>query len=128
MAFSFSAVHAQQNDRRTALYRAANEFQLHHLRYYEYGVYGKRGGTGIFIAHEDDVANDDRLYWTMVKVLSEKYGCFMKARQKTEASYTFRCRDGRAVHFKHGQSGSTQFFTVKQFDNRGRQIILAAVP
>jgi hypothetical protein len=114
-----------KGDRMRDLYRSAASMNVEHLSYMDYGVYGKRGGTVIFLAHQDDVRSEDQLYWTMVKVLSGKFGCFMKARTKTDRSYSFRCRDGRRVDIRHGQAGMTQYFSVRQFDDYGRQILIA---
>src|SRR5262245_51164657 len=44
---------------------------------YQGGVLGFLGPAKVFVTTLDHIRDDARLYWVMVKVLSEKYGCFM---------------------------------------------------
>jgi hypothetical protein len=48
------------------------------LEVLDLGVYGKIGPNSIFVAERSAIPNYDRLYWVMVRILSEKYGCFIR--------------------------------------------------
>ena len=48
---------------------------------YEGGVFGYMGSAKAFVAYRKAIPDYNRLYWVMVKVLSEKYSCFISAKQ-----------------------------------------------
>ncbi len=91
---------------------------------YEGGVFGTVGNAKMFVGPSTHIGNYDRLYWVMVKVLSEKYGCFMAARQNMPEKTLIKCRDKRQIVFwKSKGPGFMQFF-ARQFDRYGYEIVV----
>jgi hypothetical protein len=103
----------------------ANRIRMSRPIAYEGGLYGKVGSSPVFIASRQTIPNYDRLYWVMVKVLSEKYGCFIVKKSSVQNLVSVRCRDRRVVEFHRRQSGSWIMFYGKQFDQAGREIKVA---
>ena len=86
------------------------------------GVYGKVGTDTYFATTTDRIPNFDRLYWAMVKVLSEKYGCFMKNKSTSGNSIRFGCRDGRHVVMWRARNDRYMQFYGRQFDRDFREL------
>lgn len=91
---------------------------------YEGGVLGVVGTTKIFVADSGRIADDARLYWVQVKVLSEKYGCFITAKRNLGERTWIRCRDGRQVVFWKSRGPGFVQFRAKQFDTQGYEIVV----
>jgi len=66
---------------------------------YAGGIFGLKGSSKYFIASTTSIPEYDRLYWVIVKVLSEKYSCFIRAKQDIGLMTRFTCRDKRQVVF-----------------------------
>jgi len=92
---------------------------------YEDGVYGKVNGAVFYSTTTDRIQDWDHLYWVMVRVLSEKYGCFMRQKFKKEHLTAFGCRDGRTVVFHRARGRHWIQFLARQYDRKGAEIILA---
>jgi hypothetical protein len=89
---------------------------------YEGGYYGTRGLTKIFIAPTTKIGDYSRLYWVMVKVLSEKYGCFMVAKQYARDTTRVFCRDKRQIVFWQSRTKDWIQFATRQYDRDGFEI------
>jgi hypothetical protein len=89
---------------------------------YEGGVYGYVGSAKAFVARRRTIPDYNRLYWVMVKVLSEKYSCFMTAKQNRGDETWVQCRDGRQVVFWRDQSSRWIQFQARQYDQEGYEI------
>jgi hypothetical protein len=60
----------------------------------------------------------------MVKVLSEKYGCFMVSKQNGPEKTWVKCRDKRQIVFwKSKGQGFVQFYS-RQYDKDGYEIVV----
>ncbi len=91
---------------------------------YEGGVFGTVGNAKMFVGSSSSIGSYDRLYWVMVKVLSEKFGCFMVAKQNHPEKTWVKCRDKRQIVFwKSKGPGFVQFF-ARQFDREGYEIVV----
>lgn len=89
---------------------------------YAGGLLGAKGDSKYFIASLTAIPQYDRLYWVMVKVLSEKYSCFIKSKQEIGSMTRITCRDKRQVLFWKKQSGQYIEFLARQFDLEGYEI------
>ena len=89
---------------------------------YEGGIYGTRGYSKVFVAPTTQIHNYSRLYWVMVKVLSEKYGCFMVAKQYHWGTTRVWCRDKRQVVFWQSKNRNWIQFATRQYDKDGFEI------
>jgi len=92
------------------------------LEVMDLGVYGKIGPNSIFVAERAAIPNYDRLYWVMVRILSEKYGCFIRRKVDRGHSVSFQCRDQRTVKMARKISDRFSIVHVRQFDPYGRGI------
>ncbi len=92
---------------------------------YEGGIYGKHGSKVVFVADKRVVPDYERLYWVMVKVLSEKYGCFIRGKVNVEDQVVIRCRDKRTIVFNRASGDRWIHFSAKQYDLQGREIYIA---
>lgn len=104
------------------LEQLASGFQMEKPQFYEGGVYGKKGHVPVFAARLKEIPDYDRLYWVMVKVLSEKYGCFIKRKASTHAQVLVECRDRRRVVFHRNRGDGWIQFYGRQYDQQGREI------
>lgn len=86
------------------------------------GFYGKLGPNSIFVADRSVIPTYDRLYWAMVRILSEKYGCFIRRKIDRGPSVSFQCRDRRTVTMARKISGRFSLLHVRQYDRFGRVI------
>jgi len=86
------------------------------------GFYGKLGSNSIFVADRSVIPTYDRLYWAMVRILSEKYGCFIRRKIDRGPSVSFQCRDRRTVTMARKISGRFSMLHVRQYDRFGRVI------
>lgn len=106
------------------LEQLAAGFQMEKPARYEGGVYGKKGHIPVFAARLADIPDYDRLYWVMVKVLSEKYGCFIKRKASTQSQVHVECRDKRRVVFhRHRGDGWIQFYG-RQYNQAGQEVAI----
>jgi hypothetical protein len=94
------------------------------LRPFYKGYYGKVGTSTLFIATRKAVPDGARLYWAIVQVLSQKYGCMMYKKINKFPYTSFLCRDGRIVVFHSRYSGEYVVFSGRQFDRKGREIVV----
>ena len=92
------------------------------LEVLDLGVYGKMGPNSIFVAERTAIPNYDRLYWVMVRILSEKYGCFIRRKVDRGNLVSFQCRDQRTVTMARKISDRFSMVHVRQFDRYGRGI------
>lgn len=91
------------------------------------GVYAKIGSRVVFVADRKVVSDYDRLYWVMVKILSEKYGCFITRKIDMGEQVYFRCRDRRTVAMLRRLSGNFAVLQSRQYDSSGVEIQIADV-
>lgn len=91
------------------------------------GVYAKIGSRVVFVADRKVVSSYDRLYWVMVKILSEKYGCFIKRKIDLGDQVYFQCRDRRTVAMQRRMSGNFAVLQSRQYDSAGLEIQIADV-
>lgn len=89
---------------------------------YEGGVFGTVGNAKMYVGPASHVTDYDRLYWVMVKVLSEKYGCFMVSRQNLPEKTMVKCRDKRRVVFWNSKGPGFVQFYARQYDKDGYEI------
>jgi len=104
---------------RLATYRPITE-----MKSFERGFLGKIGDTTIFGASRDRIADADRLYWVMVKVLSENYGCFMRGTKRSGNVFYFKCRDTRHIVFWRSEGRDWLEFIGRQYDASGREMVV----
>jgi len=93
-------------------------------RHYEGGLYGVVGSAKLYLSSTERIPDSARLYWVMVKVLSEKYGCFMAAKVDVGERTFVRCRDGRQVAFWRAQGPGWIQFYARQYDPQGYEIVV----
>lgn len=86
------------------------------------GVYGKLGSSTVYFAPSERVGSSDRLYWTMVRVLSEKYGCFIVEKKRQDERFHFRCRDGRKVVMHRKIDKKIAHFWGRQYSASGEEV------
>lgn len=91
-------------------------------RLYEGGVLGRVGNAKMFVALRERIPNYNRLYWVMIKTLSEKYGCFMTGRVRKDNLDLISCRDSRKIGLWRSQGKNWIQFSARQFDNDGYEI------
>lgn len=91
---------------------------------YEGGVFGTVGNAKMFVGSSSMINNYDRLYWVMVKVLSEKYGCFMVAKQNLPEKTWVKCRDKRQIVFWKSKGPGFMQFYGRQYDKEGYEIVV----
>ena len=104
--------------------RLAMGFGLEKAQAMDVGVYGKLGKSTVFVAHRKHIPDYDRLYWVMVRVLSEKYGCFIKKKFPYENQIGFECRDRRKIVMQRDISGDYAKFVGWQFDPSGKEVVI----
>lgn len=92
---------------------------------YEGGVYGKIGSAVYFGSSTENISNYNRLYWVQVKVLSEKFGCFMRKKVTRGDINVFFCRDNRRVVYWRAASSDWIQFHARQFDSSWRELIVS---
>jgi hypothetical protein len=110
------------------LSKIAAGFGLERAQKMDLGVYGKIGKHTVFVAPRSVITDYDRLYWVMVRVLSEKYGCFIRSKVSTAKIVRFECRDHRTIVMDRDISGSFAKFSGRQFDTFGKEIIINPRP
>ena len=91
---------------------------------YEGGVFGLVGPAKMFVASTAFIKDFDRLYWVMVKVLSEKYGCFMVSRRTYATKTWVKCRDQRQIVFWKSKGPNWIQFYARQYDRHGYEIVV----
>ncbi len=88
------------------------------------GFTGKLGQSVIFAADKRLIPNYDRLYWVMIRVLSEKYGCFIRKKIDRGELVAFKCRDQRIVTFRRRLTEKYAVFKARQYRSDGREIVI----
>lgn len=89
------------------------------------GFAGKMGHSVVFAAEKRLVPDYDRLYWVMIRVLSEKYGCFIRKKIDRGELVAFKCRDQRIVTFRRRLTENYAVFKARQYRSDGREIFIA---
>ncbi len=78
------------------------------------GVYGKKNNSWYFLGDKNIVENNDRMYWNIVRVLSEKFGCFSNQKKDDGNKLKFRCRDGKKIIVRRQLDDKHAFFIAKK--------------
>ena len=102
----------------------ASKLNFKDLRVYNEGVYGKYDGLVTFMSTLDRVPDYQRLYWVMVRVLSEKYGCFIKKKERDGDRYQFTCKDRRKIVMKRSRGSLLIRFFARQYMPDGTEIVV----
>ena len=89
------------------------------------GFAGKMGHSVVFAAEKRLIPDYDRLYWVMIRVLSEKYGCFIRKKIDRGELVAFKCRDQRIVTFRRRLTERYAVFKARQYRSDGREIAIA---
>lgn len=89
------------------------------------GFAGKIGHSVVFAAEKRLVPDYDRLYWVMIRVLSEKYGCFIRKKIDRGELVAFKCRDQRIVTFRRRLTQHYAVFKARQYRSDGREIVIS---
>lgn len=104
------------------LMRAAALGAMENAAPYAGGLLGTKGDAKYFVATTSIIPGYNRLYWVIVKLLSERYSCFMRAKLDVGNMTRFTCKDGRQVVFWKRQQGNHIEFLSRQFDGDGYEI------
>lgn len=104
--------------------KLAMAFGLEHAQPMDLGVYGKIGTSTVFIASRRHIPDYDRLYWVMIRVLSEKYGCFIRRKFPHQNQIGFECRDRRTIVMQRELSENFVKFVGWQFDRKGQEVVI----
>ena len=88
------------------------------------GELGWVGSAKAFVAPLKRVPDDHHLYWVMVRVLSEKYSCFMTAKHTSGARLLVHCADGRKVLIRREHGPDFVQFQARQYDQEGYEILV----
>lgn len=88
------------------------------------GMLGQYGTQSFFYASKKVVPDAVKTYWAMVHVLSSRYGCFLRKRIRSKRYTSFLCRDGRIVVFELLPMRKYVFFTGRQFDQFGQELLV----
>ncbi len=102
----------------------SNERFLENPEAYENGVYGKIHSAVVFVSTPKKIPTFSKLYWVMVRVLSEKYGCFIRKQIYFQGTYTYTCRDSRTITLTRSRGPGWIQFVGKQYDKAGRELIV----
>ena len=102
----------------------AQELNVVHIEQLENGVYGHYKQSRVFFTIPELVPDDTKLYWAMIKILSEKFACFMVKKRKSGNLYRFYCKDKRSVVFRKGRVGKTVHFYGRTYDENEKLIPL----
>ena len=97
------------------------------IQRFDLGVYAKLGGRVVFVAERKKVPSFDRLYWVMVKILSEKYGCFIKRKIDSGDQVYFQCKDQRTIVMQRRIARLFAVLQSRQYDQNGVEIRIAEV-
>lgn len=89
---------------------------------YSKGVIGDIGSSKMYVTTSDRVQTSNALYGVIMRVLSEKYGCFLTARVKNATNYRFYCRDRRQIVLQPTRGDTWVQFHARQFDAEGYEI------
>lgn len=94
------------------------------MKYYDLGVFGKLKESTVFISTVNSLPNWTRTYWAIVRILSDKYGCYMQKKLHLGTNIAFKCKDGRIVAFQYGRKGRFRFIKGSQFDKNGNSLYI----
>lgn len=100
----------------------AGRLGLKKLKFFENGVYGKLNESVFYITTREIAPDMDRLYWLMVKVLSKKYGCFIRSKIERSGKYHFFCNDSRVVIMKPALGEKVVLFQSIQKNRHGETL------
>ena len=104
------------------LQQMAAHCQLQNYEVMDGGVLGNLGSARVFVAPTSRIPDWSRLYWVKVRVLSEKYGCFMRSRQDKDNVTKFTCKDNRQIVFWRAKGEHWIRFYSRQYDAGGHEI------
>lgn len=90
--------------------------------HYQDGVFGLVGSTKFYVTTRERIGTYDRLYWVIVKVMSEKYGCFMVSKIQTDDKLQINCRDKRQIVVWRAAGRKWIQFYARQYDRDGYEI------
>ena len=83
------------------------------------GRYSKVGSAAVYVASTKNIPNFDRLNWVIVRMLSEKYGCFLRSKVNIGNETRYGCRDERTIVFRRYKNRNWMVFHARQFDEIG---------
>ena len=86
---------------------------------YNNGIWTKYKEATFYLSTLDQVPDWTHQYWVIVKILSEKYGCFMTSKMHLGPRITFRCHDKRAVVFQVFYKKNFVYIRGHQYDSWG---------
>ena len=121
---ALSALIPDEIDGKDDLIAAALKHNLQNVFFVDKGIAGKANNAIVFVGSTKEIPDWDRLYWTMVRILSERYGCFMKVVHKRNDLTRFDCRDQRRVVFRRGRTQELIYFNARQYDRNGNEIVV----
>ena len=103
---------------------SASKMHLERSAPFAGGELGWVGSAKAFVAPLKVVPDDHHLYWVMVRVLSEKYSCFMTAKHTSRARLLVHCADGRKVLIRRERGPDFVQFHARQYDQEGYEILV----
>ena len=106
------------------LLKWVKDLKIERPRDYEGGIYGKVGNATVYIAPKSKIPDYDRLHWVMVKILSEKYGCFILSKVTSAHNVSVGCRDRRRIVFKRSRGDEWIMFYGRQYDLAGNEVVI----
>lgn len=109
---------------RNSVLKTAQKSHIRNITISDEGIFGKHRSSVVFFGHIERIPSQNRLYWVMVRVLSEKYGCFMVNKVTDKSKTSFKCRDGRQVVFNYGLTGKVYHFFANQYDRNGQLLVV----
>lgn len=89
------------------------------------GVVGRKDDAVFYATTWDRLQrSEDRAYWDLVRVLSQRYGCLMRRRESLSNGYTFTCRDKRQVTLQFQRLGNDFLIVGRQKDRHGQDLFV----
>lgn len=104
------------------LMNAAESLPFESLSYFDRGIYGKIGEATVFVTSHEMIEDYDRLYWSMVQVLSLKYGCFIRDKKKLGNKIQFACADRRTIVMTRDSRKKLLYFYAYQYWEDGTMV------
>jgi hypothetical protein len=84
-----------------------------------------RGGHGrVFVGRRANFPQLRHLYPVVVRMLSEKFSCFITEKTGQHEEVLFKCRDGRRVAVWRSENLQYVAMLARQFDAQGYEIIV----
>ncbi len=107
------------------LFTLAKNYQIERPKLLGVGVVGRRKDSVLYATTWARLQqSEDRAYWDLIRVLSQRYGCLMRQRQKHADGYTFTCRDHRQVTLRFQRDGEHYLIVGNQRDRFGRDLFV----